>query len=231
MTNVIQETQSATETRSGAGDKGMQPFPVVFFADFTCPYSYIAQAQVDNLIRDYGVQPLWRPHWLHPDMPPEGRPYAADPERRKATLAWLREMEPEKAAPMRLPDKQQFSFHAFEALEYAEDHGLALPFKSAVFDALWVEGKDIGQANTLMEAADKVGLNAEELGRALHERTYALRALEAVMTAAKIGVTATPTVFLGRAKIIGWHYYEVFQTVLAQQGISPKVATAATAQA
>jgi len=231
MADVVQETQSITEPQSGAEDQAAQPFRVVFFADFTCPYSYIAQAQVDNLIRDYGVQPLWRPHWLHPEMPPEGRPYAADPERRKATMAWLREMEPEKAEPMRLPDKQQFSFYAFEALEYAEDNGLALPFKSAVFDALWVEGKDIAQANTLMEAADKVGLDAEDLGRALRERAYTLRALEAVLTAAKIGVTATPTVFLGRAKIIGWHYYEVFQSALAQQGIHPRPATVTAATA
>ncbi len=228
---MIQDTQSTTESQSAAEDQGAPPFQAVFFADFTCPYSYIAQAQVDNLIRDYGVKPLWRPHWLHPERPPEGRPSAADPERRKATMAWLREMEPEKADPMRLPDKQQFSFYAFEALEYAEDNGLALPFKSAVFDALWVEGKDIAQANTLMEAADKVGLDAEDLGRALRERAYTLRALEAVLTAAKIGVTATPTVFLGRAKIIGWHYYEVFQSALAQQGIHPRPATVTAATA
>lgn len=196
------------------------PLPVIVFADFVCPYCYIAQEHVDHLVRDYDVQPLWRPYWLHPEVPPEGAPLPsrADPERRKETLAWLKEMAPEKAARIRFPEKMQFSFFAFEAMEYAQDRGLALPFKSAVFDALWVEGKDIGQVQTLQEAAAAVGLDGEEVGRALHERTYMERAWSAVETAQRVGITNTPTFILGRTAIVGWHYYEVVQTVMEKQG-------------
>ncbi len=202
------------------------PLPVVVFADFVCPYSYIAQEQVDQLIREYDVQVLWKPCWLHPEVPPEGKsmPVPADSDRRRATMAWLKEMAPEMAARMRFPGKTQFSFFAFEAMEFAEDRGRALPFKTAVFDALWVEGKDIARTATLQEAAGKAGLDAEDLGRALRDRTYRQRTVETVVTARNLGVTLTPTMILGRTKITGWHYYEVMQTVLEKQGILPKAA-------
>ncbi len=206
-----------------------QTAPVVIFTDFICPYSYIAQEQIDQLMQDYDVQPLWRPHWLHPEVPPEGKPSGGDPERREGTLAWLKEMAPEMAARIRYPDKLQFSFFAFEAMEFAQDHGLAMPFKTAVFDALWVEGADIARVSTLQQCADKAGLDGEELGRALHDRAYVKRTLDAVVKARELGITATPTTILGKTKIIGWHYYEAMQTVLEQQGIFPKSAERAEA--
>lgn len=219
MTTEVRENESATR------------FPVVIFADFVCPYSYLASEQVDRLAEEYDVQPLWRPHWLHPETPLEGMPYepTANPERRKATAAWLKEMEPERAARMRFPDKRHFSFLAFEALEYAQDYGLALPFKSAVFDALWVEGKDIGQVATLQEAAEQVGLDPEDLGAALLDPTYIARTVEAVQTAARIGVANTPTFILGRTRMNGWNYYEVLQSILEKQGLQPKSGAATEA--
>jgi predicted DsbA family dithiol-disulfide isomerase len=198
------------------------PLPVVVFADFICPYSYIAIDQMNDLVRDYNVELLWRPHWLHPEVPATGAPIPSDStpnERRERTIAWLKAMAPERAAGMRFPDKIQFSLFAFEALEFAQDHGLALPFKTAVFENLWIEGLDIGQIPTLEAAADKVGLDSQELGRALSRQVYRKRVHDALELARDAGVTRTPTFVLGLYRIVGWHYYEVFQTVMEKQGV------------
>jgi predicted DsbA family dithiol-disulfide isomerase len=203
-------------------DHNVSPLTVVVFADFICPYSYIALDQMDDLIRDYNVEVLWRPHWLHPEVPPIGAAMPAETapeERRERTLAWLREMAPERAAQVRFPDKIQFSLFAFEALEFAQDRGLALPFKTAVFEALWIEGRDIGQLSTLQAAANKVGLDGGELGRALSSQSYRKRVYDALQLARDAGVTKTPTFVLGHYRIAGWHYYEVFQTVMEKQGV------------
>ncbi|MGO9264762.1 MAG: DsbA family protein [Candidatus Binataceae bacterium] len=203
-------------------DYTVTPLPVIVFADFICPYSYIALDQMEDLTRDYNVELLWRPHWLHPEVPTTGAAMpaqAAPEERRERTLAWLREMAPERAARMRFPDKLQFSLFAFEALEFAQDRGLALPFKTAVFEALWIEGRDIGQFSTLQAAANKVGLDSEELGRALSRQSYRKRVHDALQLARDAGVTKTPTFVLGSYRIAGWHYYEVFQTVMEKQGV------------
>jgi predicted DsbA family dithiol-disulfide isomerase len=205
------------------------PLPVVVFADFICPYSYIALDQMDDLMRDYNVELLWRPHWLHPEVPATGAPIPAEataPDRREQTLAWLKEMAPERAAQMRLPDRLQFSLFAFEALEFAYDRGLVLPFKTAVFESLWIEGRDIAQLSTLQAAAEKVGLDRDELGRALSAQRYRKRVHDALQLARDAGVTKTPTFVLGRYRVAGWHYYEVFQTVMEKQNVPLRSALA-----
>ena len=203
-----------------------KPFRVAVFADFVCPYSYLAVDQIDRLAREYDVQPLWRPHWLHPDTPPEGVARERNAERDERRAAWFKEMAPEQYPRMRFPEKRQYSFRAFEALEFAYDQGLDFPFKTAVYDLMWTEGGDIGELATLMAAAERVGLDAAELKIALEERTYAERALNAVLQAHELGVTNTPTIFLGKTRINGWHYYEVLQSVMEQQGVQPRVALA-----
>lgn len=202
-------------------------FRVAVFADFTCPYSFLAVDQIDRLAREYDVKPLWRPHWLHPDTPPEGCPRennadtAARDERRHA---WFKEMAPEQYPRIRFPEKRQYSFRAFEALEFACDYDLDFQYKTAVYDLMWTEGGDIGETETLMLAAERVGLDPVELKIALNERTYAERALDAVKQAHRIGIMNTPTIFLGRTRINGWHYYEVLQSVMEKQGVRSREA-------
>jgi predicted DsbA family dithiol-disulfide isomerase len=199
-----------------------RPFRVAVFADFVCPYSYLAVDQIDRLAREYDVQPLWRPHWLHPETPPEGTPCARPPDRVERLRAWIKDMAPEHLPRIRIPEKRQYSLLAFEALEFACDRGLDFPFKTAIYDLMWTEGRDIGEPATLMAAAERVGLDPAELAICLDDRAYAERALAAVDQAREIGITNTPTIFLGRTRINGWHYYEVLQSVMEQQGVRPR---------
>ena len=199
-----------------------EAFRVVVFADFVCPYSFLAVEQIDRLAREYDVKPLWRPYWLHPETPPEGTPGARSPEGFQRLHAWIKEMAPEQHERIRIPEKRQYSFYAFEALEFAYDRGLDFPFKTALYDMMWTEGRDIGDPNTLLEAAERVGLDPAELAAALYQDVYAERTLEAIKQARSIGVTNTPTIFLGKTRINGWHYYEVLESVMAKQGMRPR---------
>jgi len=201
-----------------------EPFRVIVFADFVCPYSFLAVSQIDRLALEYDVKPLWRPHWLHRDTPPEGVPRghtAEEVARSERLLAWVKEMAPELFPRFRYPDKRQYSFYAFEALEFAYDHGLDFAYKTALYDLMWTEERDIGDPATLIAAAERCGLDADEMAKALTDRQYAPRALEAVNQATNAGITNTPTIFLGRTRINGWTYYEVLQSVMEKQGIRP----------
>ncbi len=210
-----------TENRESA-----EPFRVVVFADFVCPYSFLAVDQIDRLAREYDLKPLWRPYWLHPETPPEGTPCARTPDRVERLHAWIKDMAPEQLPRIRIPEKRQYSFLAFEALEFAFDQGLDFPFKTALYDLMWTEGRDIGEPETLMAAAEQVGLDPADLNVALSDHSYAERALEAIKQARSIGITNTPTIFLGRTRINGWTYYEVLQSVMEKAGLRPREALA-----
>ena len=200
------------------------PFRVVVFADFVCPYSFLAVDQIDRLAREYDVKPLWRPYWLHPETPPEGTPCARPPDKVERLHAWIKDMAPEQYDRIRIPEKRQYSFYAFEALEFAYDQGLDFAFKTALYEMMWTEERDIGDPETLLAAADRVGLDPGELAVALNEHEYAERTLDAIKQARSIGVTNTPTIFLGRTRINGWHYYEVLQSVMEKQGVRQREA-------
>ncbi|MPZ43783.1 MAG: thioredoxin domain-containing protein [Betaproteobacteria bacterium] len=200
-------------------------FRVVVFADFVCPYSYLAVDQIDRLAREYDLKPLWRPHWLHPETPLEGAPREKTPEaqaKRERLKAWIQEMAPEQYPRIRFPEKRQYSFRAFEALELAYDCGLDLEFKTALYDLMWTQDADIAEQDTLVAAGERVGIEPAEMKAALEGGEYLERALDAVNGARRIGIMNTPTIFLGRTRINGWHYYEVLQSVLEQQGVRPK---------
>lgn len=216
-------------TEAAQTDATTKPFRVVVFADFVCPYSFLAVDQIDRLAREYDVQPLWRPYLLHPETPPEGIPREDTPEtraKRERLDAWVKEMAPDQYPRIRFPERRHYSFRAFEALEFAYDRGLDAPFKTAVYDLMWTEGGDIGRIETLAAAAERSGLDPDEMKAALEAGHYVDRALQAVVQARDIGITNTPTIFLGRTRINGWHYYEVLQSVMEQQGMQPKVALA-----
>jgi len=206
-------------------ETSLQPVKVVVFADFSCPYSFIAQTQIDRLMDDYDAKVLWRPHLLHPEVPPEGIPVTRTSDRESPSQKWLREMAPETAAKIKPLKKRQYTFLSFAGLEYAMDHGKLHEFRRAVFDTMWIEGGDIGEIETLQGCAQKAGLDAEDFAREVLEGPYVQRALEAVQSAIDLGVNQTPTIILGKTAILGWHYYEVYQTVLEKQGYFPKKAS------
>lgn len=206
-----------------------EPFRVVVFADFVCPYSFLAVDQIDRLAREYDVEPQWRPHLLHPETPPEGSPREASEDnvaKRERLHAWVKEMAPDQYSRIRFPEKRCYSFLAFEAMEFARARGLDFAYKTAVYDLMWTEGRDIGKPDTLMQAAEQVGIDPDDLKIALDEHIFAQRALDAVNAARQIGITNTPTIILGRTRINGWHYYEVLQSVMEKQGARLREAVA-----
>ncbi len=214
-------TEQATASPESQGQAEQPPFRIVVFADFVCPYSYLTVSQVDRLATEYGVRPIWRPHWLHPETPPEGTPRGPEETsaRQQRLLAWIKDMSPEHLDRIRIPEKRQYSFLAFEALEYAAALGLDFEFKTALYELMWTARQDIGEVETLVNAAQIAGIAPEDMRYAMENRLYAQRALDAVNQARTLGITNTPTLILGRTRINGWHYYEVLQEVIEKQGL------------
>ena len=221
-------TEQATAIEASIQGEAAQPFPVLVFADFVCPYSFLAVEQIDRLAREYQVEPQWWPHWLHPETPPEGLPRepSDNAARRERLTAWIREMAPDQFPRIRFPEKRHYSFLAFEALEFARAQGQEFAYKTAVYDLMWTQGMDIGRPETLLAAAKQVGLDQAALGAALEEHRFAPRALAAVKAAREYGIHNTPTIILGRTRINGWHYYEVLESVMEKQGAPRREAVA-----
>jgi len=74
--------------------------------------------------------------------------------------------------PIKLPSAQPRSSLAFQMTEYARRQGRTLETHIALFRAFFVDDRNIGELSVLLEIANELGLDAEELHRHLQTGTY-----------------------------------------------------------
>ena len=189
-----------TETADG-GDDGAR---VVVYSDYVCPFCYLGRASLRRYLdaSDGDVEVDWHPFDLRArKRGPDGEiDFSVDDGKDEAYYARAREnvrrlaerydveMAREVATDVDSLPAQAASLYVKEA------HPERWPdFDEAVFEALWVDGRDVGDPDVLVELAEDVGLDGEEIGEALHDESLRERVTEQFEAARRRGVTAVPT--------------------------------------
>jgi predicted DsbA family dithiol-disulfide isomerase len=174
---------------------------------------------VEKLKEEYNVDLEWRPFYLYWDTPPEGREL---PDRVKQARASGSEERLSELARMHglrfVSTKRIYNTRlAHEATEYARDHGKGNEFHKVVFRKVYAESGDISQWDVLRSAAQEVGLNADELQRAVESGDYTAIVEAQVKRAYQIGVSGVPTYVINeRYAVVGAQPYEVFVNAIDQ---------------
>ncbi|MFC6989660.1 DsbA family protein [Haloplanus sp. GCM10025708] len=70
-------------------------------------------------------------------------------------------------------------------------------FDEAVFDALWVDGRDVGDIDVLADLASDVGLDGDELRAAVDDADRRDRVFARFREAREFGITGVPTFVYG----------------------------------
>jgi predicted DsbA family dithiol-disulfide isomerase len=174
---------------------------------------------VEKLKEEYNIELEWRPYYLRPDTPPEGldlpdyikRARDNGSEERLASLARSYGMD------FRSTERIYNTRLAHEATEYAREHGKMLEFHKVVFRKVYVDGQDPSQWDTLRSAAEEVGLDADDMQKAVDSNQYTEYVAEQVRWAQQIGVTGVPTYVINdRYAVVGAQPYEVFKNALEE---------------
>lgn len=120
---------------------------------------------------------------------------------------------------MKLPSvsPQPHTRRAHEAMEFAKDHGKGNEYAHALFAAFFQRSEDIGKLEVLSALAGQVGLDAQELRRALEEGKYRERTQDLLRQARMQMVTAVPTFIIGRQRVSGLYPAEVLGEIIDQQ--------------
>lgn len=74
-----------------------------------------------------------------------------------------------------------------------------LAFDEAIFEALWIDGRDNGDIDVLAEVADEAGLDSDEIRTAVTDGALRDRLRERVTEARRNGITGVPTFTYGGA--------------------------------
>jgi predicted DsbA family dithiol-disulfide isomerase len=108
---------------------------------------------------------------------------------------------------------------ALRVTELARDRGLHARVHDRLMEAVWSEGKPIGDADVLRELAVESGLDENEVVEVISGDAYLDRVEGSTAHAHEIGVTGVPAFVLDRRLLVlGAQPREVFEQAFAQLG-------------
>ena len=114
------------------------------------------------------------------------------------------------------------SRRALMLAELARDRGVLDELHPRLFDAYWVQDRDLGDETVLVEEGTAVGLERDEILAALSNAEYAERVSEQTDAALELGAGGVPAwVIDERVLIPGAQPHDVFAQVLERVGHAP----------
>lgn len=199
------------------------------FSDPVCPWCYVGKANLDRALAsrpDHPFQIQWHPFQLNPDMPPEGvakRAYleekfggkarvdAVHDRLREVTRAAGVDMDPDK--PQRMPN----TLDAHRLIHWAGIEGRQSAVVIALMRAYWVEGRDIGDPETLAAIAGENGMDRAATLRLLQSDADASDIQARDQDARHKGVNAVPTFLVAQQYVVsGAQPPETWEKVIAE---------------
>ncbi|UKS28865.1 DsbA family protein [Paenibacillus sp. HWE-109] len=181
------------------------------YSDYVCPYCILAEGELEAAAAERGIEVDYLPYELRPYPTPTLRP-----EGEYITKDWRERVYPiaaELGIPIVKPpfSPQPYTHLAFEGYQFAKEHGQAKAYNSRIYQAFFLESKDIGSIDVLTELAGEVGLDPAAYRHALEQRTYKEKHGQALHHANyEANITSAPTFVIGETVIRGMAFKHQF---------------------
>lgn len=179
--------------------------------------------RIDRLKKEYEVEARWTAFPLHPETPEEGLTLAELFAGRSvdipAIMKRLKKAAQELGLPLADRTKTYNSRLAQELAKWAEAERKGDEFHDAAFRAYFVEAKNIAKEDTLVGLASSIGLPGDEARRVIRERTFREEVDADWARSRELGITAVPTLIMGRQGIVGFQPYDVLEDFVKSGGV------------
>lgn len=198
-------------------------------SDPICPWCYIGKTHLDRALAEHPDHPFavqWHPFQLNPDMPAGGmdrREYLETKfgGREGAARAYAPVVEAAEAAGLQINFDAMLrtpnTLDAHRLIHWAGIERKQHETVGALFEAYFVEGRDIGDAEVLADIADGVGLDASVIGRLLSSDSDAESIRERDAKAREMGVNSVPTyIVAGKHAVPGAQPPELWGKVIRE---------------
>ena len=193
--------------------------PIDFYFDYSSPYGYFAAMKIDDLAAKHGRSVAWKPVLLGavfkvtggqplPTLPLKG-PYAL-----RDILRSARFYDVPYKQPTKFPVATQAPARAFY---WANDRDPALAKKLAqtLYQAYFVQDRDISSPEITADVAAALGLKREEVLAALNDTTVKDRLKNEVDAAIKLGVFGSPYIVVDGEPFWGIDRFDQLERWLA----------------
>jgi len=178
---------------------------ITVYSDYVCPFCYLGRASLDRYQsgREEPLEIDWRPFDLRSQQRradgtidhsvDDGK----DDEYFEEAKNGVRRLQEKYDVAMDLEIATDIDSLPAQIVSYAlkgsEEYETWLAFDEAVFDALWQDGRDIGDAAVLADIAESAGIDPDRVDEALADEARREAVHEQFQRAQQQGVTGVPT--------------------------------------
>ncbi|MCP3028048.1 DsbA family oxidoreductase [Halobacillus sp. A5] len=199
------------------------------WSDFVCPFCYIGKRRLEQALLtlppDSKVEVVYKSFELDPEAPVNTRISIEEKLSKKygKSISEAKEMTSQMSQQASEAGLDfQFSrmvptntFKAHIVSKIAERYELKKDMQEILFRAVFTEGRDVGDENTLMETASHAGLDSRIVNEALSNESYMNQVRREEEEAQEIGVQGVPFFVINRKYAIsGAQPPEVFTNSL-----------------
>ena len=189
----------------------MENLPVLkltVFSDYICPFCYVGYHRLMRLRDQYDLKINWCFIEIHPETSAEGEPVASldyPSEQWNQLMQNLDAVAREEGIAMA---EHTFTTNSKDALLLAEaakeqGHEKFYDLHERLFSAFFVDSRNIGDRNILLELAAASGIDNEVVESAWKDRKYEQRILSNYHQARRYGIQAVPSFVFGERKLTG----------------------------
>ena len=176
--------------------------------------------RIERLRKEYGVTVKWVHFPLHPETPQEGRSLADLFAGRNYDIPKMQAQMRARMEAEGLPyGNRSMTYNSRLAQElgaWADTQPGGEAIHDAMFRAYFVEGKNIGDPDTLVGIAESVGLPADAAREVIEQRSFK-PAIDADWEKSHAyGVTGVPTFVAGKRGVVGAQPYEALEELVKQ---------------
>ena len=183
------------------------PQAIDFYFDFSSPYGYLGSERIDAIAEKHNCEVIWRPYLLGAvfkrlgtgpliSQPVKG-PYSRHDLMRSSRLYGITFSIPDP-----FPVNSLAACRAFYWLE-ADDPGLAKQLAQALYRGYFVDNRNLGEADVVVETAAALGIDKEAVTAALHDVEVKARLRAEVEAAMEKGVFGSPFFIYGDQQFWG----------------------------
>ncbi|MDH6152316.1 MULTISPECIES: DsbA family oxidoreductase [Paraburkholderia] len=206
-----------------------QQLTIDFVSDIACPWCAIGlsslQLALARLQDKIDARIVVHPFELNPQMGPDGediveylgKKYGRTAAQIAETQAMIRERGGSVGFDFGPRTRTYNTFDAHRLLHWAGLKGHQLPLKLALLRAYHADGKNPGNHDVLVEAAQSVGLDANEARDVLTSGAYADEVREAEKNNQEMGIQSVPSIIFNRRYLVtGGQPVEQFVQVIEE---------------
>lgn len=191
---------------------------VEFFFDFGSPTSYLAWTQLPRIAAEAGAEIVWRPMLLGGVFKATGNQSPiAIPAKGRYMLQDLARFASRYGVPLAF--NPHFPINTLTLMRGATGYlgtPQFAPYVQAMFEALWVRQKNLGNLEVVADVLEQAGLDAPAFERLVNDETVKERLKQTTEDAIRRGVFGAPSFFVGNELHFGQDRLDFVAEALAR---------------